>query len=143
MRPQKCCLLRRCQDLASAAMLNLSSEAAAQVLERATAPPMSSADGLARFKGFSQHYEDYSPAVDHLSMLRIGLHEMLIGKLDDAAGTITLFPGWPAAWDVRFKLKGARNTTVEAECSGGVLRSLKVTPPGRAKDVKVLNCKQT
>ena len=51
---------------------------AAQVVQRATAPPLSSRDAPARFAGFSQHYEDYSPAADHLSMMRIALHEMLL-----------------------------------------------------------------
>ena len=79
---------------------------------------MSSSDGASRFKGFSQHYEDYSPAADHLSMKRIAMHEMLMGKLDDPNSTITLFPGWPVQqWDVRFRLHGALNTTVEAECT--------------------------
>jgi hypothetical protein len=41
---------------------------------RATATPMASLDAVARFGGFSQHYEDYSPAVDHLSMMRIAIH---------------------------------------------------------------------
>jgi hypothetical protein len=64
-----------------------------QVLARANALPLSSSDGPSRFKGFSQHYEDYSPAADHLSMMRIAMHEMLMGKLDDDHHTITLFPG--------------------------------------------------
>jgi hypothetical protein len=41
-------------------------------------------------------FEDYSPTAGHLSMMRIALHETLLGKLDDAWHTITLFPGWPA-----------------------------------------------
>jgi hypothetical protein len=93
-------------------------DAANQVLQRASSQPMSSSDGASRFKGFSQHYEDYSPAADHLSMMRIAMHEMLMGKLDDPNSTITLFPGWPVQqWDVRFRLHGALNTTVEAECT--------------------------
>lgn len=130
-----------CQDVADAAMLNLSTDAAAQVLARANAPPLSSSDGPARFRGFSQHYEDYSPAADHLSMMRIALHEMLLGKLDDANRTITLFPSWPAQlWDVSFKLQGAGNTTVEASCVGGQLKRLVVTPPERRANVVIFNC---
>ena len=42
-------------------------------------------------------------------MMRIALHEMLMGKLDDENHTITLFPSWPAdRWDVSFKLHGVR-----------------------------------
>ena len=47
-----------CQDVADAAMLNLSTDAATQVVARAVANPMASADAAARFRGFSQHYED-------------------------------------------------------------------------------------
>lgn len=131
-----------CQDVADAAMLNLSTDAASQVVGRATAPPMTSRDGAARFKGFSQHYEDYSPAVDHLSMMRIAMHEMLLGRLDDQNQTITLFPGWPVErWDVSFKLKGPLNTTVEAACTGGKLTALRVTPPSRLVNIKVYGCR--
>ena len=86
------CTHNWCQDVADAAVLGLAADAAAQVVERATAPPLSSADGTARFLGFSQHYEDYAPAVDHLSMMRIAVHEMLLGQLDDAEQTITVLP---------------------------------------------------
>ena len=86
------CTHNWCQDVADAAVLGLATDAAAQIVERATAPPLSSADGTARFLGFSQHYEDYAPAVDHLSMMRIAVHEMLLGQLDDAVQTITVIP---------------------------------------------------
>ena len=76
-------------------MLNLSHDAANQVVQRATALPLKSLDGVSRFGGYSQHYEDYSPAVDHLSGMRVAMHEMLLGRLDDVQQTITLFPGWP------------------------------------------------
>lgn len=76
--------------MASAAMLNLSTQAAQQVVQRAMAPPLSSNDGASRFSGFSQHYEDYSPAVDHLSMMRIATHEMLLGRLNDAKQVMIL-----------------------------------------------------
>ena len=103
---------------------------------------MASLDGVSRFGGFSQHYEDYSPAVDHLSMMRIAVHEMLLGRLDDADQTITLFPSWPVEWDVDFKLKGPLNTTVEAACVRGKLTKLVVMPPSRKAHVKVYNCRQ-
>lgn len=135
------CTHNWCQDVADAAVLGLAIDAAAQVVERAIAPPLSSLDGSARFRGFSQHYEDYSPAVDHLSMMRIAMHEMLLGQLDDAAHTITVFPAWPAGWDVSFKLKGALNTTIEATCMGGKLTKLVVTPESRKDHVQVHNCK--
>lgn len=123
-------------------MLNLSTDAANQVVGRATSLPLKSLDGMSRFGGYSQHYEDYSPAVDHLSGMRIAVHEMLMGRLDDAQQTITVFPGWPAdVWDVHFKLKAPLNTTVEAACVGGVVTKLIVIPASRKSDVVVHNCK--
>lgn len=76
-------------------------------------------------------------------MMRIAVHEMLLGRLDDAAQTITLFPAWPKGWDVDFKLKGPLNTTVEAACVGGELTKLVVTPAARKAHIKVINCEQT
>ena len=76
-------------------------------------------------------------------MMRIAMHEMLMGKLDDDAHSITLFPGWPSkSWDVSFKLHGALNTTVEAACVKGRLTKLLVTPPSREKDVVLYNCQK-
>ena len=49
------------------------------------APPLTSLDGTARFPAYSAHYEDYSPAVDHLSQMRIAMHEMLMSS-DPASG---------------------------------------------------------
>ena len=71
------------------------------------------------------------------------MHEMLMGRLDDADQTITLFPGWPVgSWDVAFKLKGPLNTTVEAACTSGKLTKLVVVPASRRAAVQVHNCKE-
>jgi len=48
---------------------------------------------------------------------------------------ILLFPAWPHAWDVHFRLHAAYNTTVEATLKDGKVTDLKVTPSERAKDV--------
>jgi hypothetical protein len=148
-----------CQDVIDAAMLNMTSEAASQVLERAQQGP---ATGW-RFPGFAQHYQDYEPctrivacvagsqlrlvcvcgvALDHFSFMRTAMHYMLISPLDDANQTVQLFPTWPVTeWDVSFKLWAPLNTTIEASCVGGELQYLIVTPAERAQDVTVLNCK--
>lgn len=143
-----------CQDVTDAAMLNKSVDAAKNVIARANAQPMASASKdhpgrggrplLARFRGYSAHYEDYEPAVDHLSMMRVAMHEMLVGRLDDAERQqVLLFPAWPVEeWDVEFKLRAPLNTTTEASCKGGVLEKLLVTPVSREADVKVLNCRR-
>ena len=54
--------------------------------------------------GFSQHYEDYEPAVDQLSMMRIAMHEALIGRLDDANKSVMLFAGWQVNHSYHFAL---------------------------------------
>jgi hypothetical protein len=133
-----------CQDIADAALLNSSAiDIANQIQQRALAPPARDQDGtLWRFEGFSQHYEDYAPAVDHISMLRIAMHLTLLQPLDDAAQSILLFPSWPVQlWDVSFKLHGPLNTTIEAACVGGKLVKLVVQPAERKGAVKVLNCR--
>ena len=54
------------------------------------APPLTSLDGTARFPAYSAHYEDYSPAVDHLSQMRIAMHEMLMSSDPATGDTLTL-----------------------------------------------------
>jgi len=48
---------------------------------------------------------------------------------------ILLFPAWPKAWDVEFKLHAPMKTTVEGVYRGGKLERLTVTPDSRAADV--------
>jgi hypothetical protein len=62
----------------------------------------------------------------------IGLQEMLL-QVDDR--NILLFPAWPAAVDVHFKLHAPYNTTVEAELKDGKVVSLIVLPESRKADV--------
>ncbi len=56
----------------------------------------------------------------------------------EAGGAIRVLPAWPKAWDVRFKLHAPGGTVVECVYEGGKVRSLKVTPAARAKDVRVM-----
>jgi len=67
---------------------------------------------------------------------------MLLQSGDDgfANATIVLFPAWPCDWDVDAKLWAPGNTTVELSYAGGALKSLVVTPPERAGDVKWAAC---
>jgi len=51
---------------------------------------------------------------------------------------ILLFPAWPQAWDVAFKLHAPYHPTVEGLYRAGKLEPLKVTPKSREKDVAVL-----
>ncbi len=57
--------------------------------------------------------------------------------LQTEGDTIHLLPAWPPDWDVSFKLHAPRETVVECEVSGGRIRSLRVTPAERAKDVVI------
>jgi hypothetical protein len=74
--------------------------------------------------------------------MRTGLDYMLMSTLDDAKGSVLLFPAFPAQqWNVRFKMHAPRNTVIEASCQQGKLGYLIVTPPERKADVTVVNCK--
>lgn len=65
----------------------------------------------------------------------IGLQEML---MQTNGREILLFPAWPKAWNVDFKLHAPYGTTVEAELRDGEVKNLKITPEERKKDVKIL-----
>jgi len=66
---------------------------------------------------------------------------MMLQPLDDASGRFVLFPAWDgSSWDGSFKLRGPRNTVVEAECTGGQVTGLTVSPASRAGDVLVDGC---
>ncbi len=126
-----------CQDIIQAAMLNLTDDATAQLIQRASA---GAAKGF-RFPGFAAHYQDYEPSLDHYGFMRTGLDYMLMAPLDDAKKTIQLFPAFPTSqFNVRFKLHAPLNTTIEASCQNGTLEYLTVTPAARRRDVIVLNC---
>jgi hypothetical protein len=48
---------------------------------------------------------------------------------------IFLLPAWPKNWDVDFKIHAPYRTVIEGMYRGGQLKSLKITPKSRAKDV--------
>ena len=68
----------------------------------------------------------------------IALQEMLMQEVDDR---IYLFPAWPRDWDVRFRLRASRGTTVEAELRQGKVINVRVTP-ARPK-ANIVNCLST
>ena len=66
-----------------------------------------------RFDGFAGHYQDFEPSLDHYGFMRTGLNYMLISTVDDAKGSVLLFPAWPSAmWNDRFEMHAPRNTTI-------------------------------
>jgi hypothetical protein len=87
-----------------------------------------------RFPAFWGPNYDWVPDQCHGAVAMTALQQMLLQWEGDR---ILLFPAWPKDWDVKFKLHAPRNTVIEAELRGGEIRSLRVTPPSRAKDVTV------
>ncbi len=118
------------QDPVQAAMCGLVDEARARVVSRCRRKmPQAS------FPAFWEIGFDWAPDQDNGGILTMALQSMLIQCHGDK---ILLFPAWPKDWDVRFRLFAPHQTIVEGELAGGELKSLTVSPPGRAKDIH--NC---
>lgn len=113
------------QDNIFAARLGLTSDAASLTMKKL-------ADGPRRFPAFWGPGFDWVPDHNWGGSGMIGLQEML---LQTDGKKIYLFPAWPAAWDVHFKLYAPYSTTVEAELKAGRLISLKVLPEERRGDI--------
>jgi hypothetical protein len=113
------------QDNIFAARLGLTAEAATLTVKKL-------ADGPRRFPAFWGPGFDWTPDHNWGGSGMIGLQEML---LQSDGKKIYLFPAWPAAWDVHFKLYAPYSTTVEAELKDGKLVSLKVQPEERRGDI--------
>lgn len=95
------------------------------------------ADGPHRFPAFWGPGFDWTPDHNWGGSGMIGLQAMLLQTTED--GKILLFPAWPYAWNVHFKLHAPQNTTVEAEMKDGKVVKLIVVPESRKRDVKILN----
>ncbi len=91
-------------------------------------------DSPRRFPTFWGPGHDWVPDHNWGGSGMIGLQEMLMQTIGDQ---IVLFPAWPKAWDVDFKLHAPHKTTVEGVLKNGKLIELKVTPENRRKDVIV------
>lgn len=88
-----------------------------------------------RFPAFWGPGFDWVPDHNWGGSAMICLQDML---LQTDGKRILLFPAWPKDKDVHFKLHAPYNTIVEAELKGGKLKSLKVVPEERSKDVEML-----
>lgn len=115
------------QDDIQAALLGLVEDARQGVVERLTAVPENS-----RFPVFWGPNFDWIPDQTHGSNGMMALQSMLL-QTDGAR--ILLFPAWPAAWDVEFKLHAPGNTTIEGVYQEGKITKLVVLPPEREQDV--------
>jgi hypothetical protein len=115
------------QDPVQSAMLGLAGEAAKFVANR-----FSTHDRGSRFPAFWGPNFDWIPDQDHGANGMMALQAML---LQADGRKLLLFPAWPKAWDVEFKLRAPLGTTVEGIYRGGKLERISVTPPERAKDL--------
>ena len=68
------------------------------------------------------------------------LNYMLLQDAQDVDATIVVFPAWPCARSVSFKLAAAHSTTVDVVYTQGKLVSLVVTPAAAHSRVKFANC---
>jgi len=74
-------------------------------------------------------------AAEQFSNLQAGLQFALLQPGDDARGSFVLLPGWPCEWDVSFRLKAPKNTTVQGAWVRGELVNLTVLPEERIADM--------
>jgi hypothetical protein len=129
---------RLCQQDYSwmANVANMASMAApVQAKERAIYKMANTAAPQARFPAFFGPGHDWLPDFNWGGAGMTGIQEMLLAPEPGPNGKLHLFGGWPAEWDVDFKLYAPGQTLVEASLKGGELVSLKVTPESRKKDV--------
>lgn len=103
--------------------------------ERAIWKMANTAAPQARFPAFFGPGHDWLPDFNWGGSGMTGIQEMLLAPEPGSNGKLHLFGGWPADWDVDFKLHAPGKTLVEASLKGGSLVSLKVTPPSREKDI--------
>jgi hypothetical protein len=106
-----------------------------QAKERAIYKMANTAAPQARFPAFFGPGHDWLPDFNWGGAGSTGIQEMLLAPEPGVNGKLHLFGGWPAEWDVDFKLHAPGKTLVEASLKGGKLVSLKVTPASREKDI--------
>lgn len=89
-------------------------------------------DSPRRFPTFWGPGHDWVPDHNWGGSGMIGLQEMLMQTIGDQ---LVLFPAWPKAWDVDFKLHAPGNTVVECSLKEGKIVRLVVTPESRRNDI--------
>jgi hypothetical protein len=89
----------------------------------------------ARYSAFFSPGYDWLPDFNWGGAGMTGVQQMLLCPEPGAAGKLHLFAGWPADWDVGFKLHAPGKTLVEASLKDGDLGWLRITPELRLKDV--------
>lgn len=117
-------------NIVNAAAIGDAKEAGQLVLEK-----LSDKNAQVRFPAFFGPGHDWLPDHNHGGSAMTGLQEMLLAAEPAPQGKIYLLPAWPQDWDVQFKLHAPGNTIVECDYADGKVRSLKVEPPSREKDL--------
>lgn len=115
------------QDGMQAAYLGLADEAASILVANARRRHEGS-----RFPAFWGPNYDWIPDQCHGANLMSTLQSMLLQAVGQK---ILVLPAWPQDWEVEFKLRAPRATTVEGAVRGARLTALRVTPAARAADV--------
>ncbi|HML74142.1 MAG TPA: DUF5703 domain-containing protein [Anaerohalosphaeraceae bacterium] len=103
--------------------------------ERAIYKMANTAAPQARFPAFFGPGHDWLPDHNWGGAGMTGIQEMILAPEPGPNGKLHLFAGWPEEWDVDFKLHAPGQTVVEGQLQGGKLKSLKVTPESRTKDI--------
>lgn len=116
-------------------IVNAAAIGAAEEAGRLALDKLSDKTAQVRFPAFFGPGHDWLPDHNHGGSAMTGLQEMLLAAEPKPDGKIYLLPAWPEDWDVRFKLHAPGNTVVECDYRGGEIRSLKVDPALRAKDI--------
>ena len=96
-----------------------------------------------KWDGFTGHFQDYEPSIDHLEWMRSSIHLMLLqhnfNDIND--NKIYLLPTWPCDWNINFKLRAPMNTIVFFDYNATTKQyNLTVTPKSRENDVVFVNC---
>jgi hypothetical protein len=91
-------------------------------------------DGPHRFPAFWGPGYDWTPDHNWGGSGMIAVQEMLMQEVGD---TLYLFPAWPKEWDVRFKLRASRGTTVEADLRRGKVINVNVSPARNKEKIVV------
>ena len=103
--------------------------------ERAIYKMANTAAPQARFPAFFGPGHDWLPDHNWGGSGMTGIQEMILAPEPGVTGKLHLFAGWPAEWDVDFKLHAPGKTIIEGVLKGGKLENLNVTPKSRAKDI--------
>jgi len=118
------------QNAIKAALLGLTEEAT-----KLTSQNFNASSTSYRFPTMWGPNYDWTPDQCHGSVAMTALQRMLVQYEGDE---IYLFPAWPEDWDVEFKLRAPKNSSIEATLKNGEITYMKVTPLEREKNV-ILN----